>query len=156
MLPAEDAEPLCTTLPRRNPDAPASRPATSRLAVPTTTEATKRRTLTRTVRGAGPLTVHDHATRSHLASSNRCVCGIATPAERDQTQNMRVAQRVAELVIATACDGDHLLAMQRESHRRRIAPRAGVEVPELVARLRVERIEATVAFTSEYEPSGGG
>src|SRR5690242_20611984 len=60
-------------------------------------------------------------------------CGALRQAE----DHDRIAQRIADLEVAAACHGDELLALELEGHRGRVAARAGVELPEHLAVLRV-------------------
>src|SRR5689334_14299328 len=59
-------------------------------------------------------------------------CGLAgrTVRLRQPEQEERVAERVADLEVAAAGDADHLLAVQLEGHRRRIAAGSAVPLPQ--------------------------
>src|SRR5713226_5905670 len=74
---------------------------------------------------------------------------------RQAEDHDRVAQGIADLEVAAAGYPDELLAPELEGHRRRVAARPGVELPEELAGLRVVGVEVAVAFTGEGEAAGG-
>src|SRR6185312_13532530 len=75
---------------------------------------------------------------------------------RQAEDHHRVAQRIADLEVAAAGDRHELLAVHRERHGRRVAARAGVELPQQLAGLGIVGVEVAVAFTGEGEAAGRG
>src|SRR5665213_3301437 len=63
-----------------------------------------------------------------------------------------VAALEIELRVAAGGDGDVLLAVDGIRHRRRIDAGAAIVLPQLVAVLRIERLEPAVALAVEHEP----
>src|SRR2546425_202385 len=68
----------------------------------------------------------------------------------------RVAQRIADLEVATGRDGNELLAVQLVHRGRRVDTGAAVELPQDGARLGVVRLEPAVALAGEHQAAGGG
>src|SRR5665213_3074746 len=63
-----------------------------------------------------------------------------------------VAALEIELRVAAGGYGDVLLAVDGIRHRRRIDAGAAIVLPQLVAVLRIERLEPAVALAVEHEP----
>src|SRR5207302_5670184 len=74
---------------------------------------------------------------------------------RQPEHDQRISIRITDLEVPAGGDGDEFLAVQFESHRRRVDSRPGLELPELIPGLGVERIEVPVAFAGEHEPARG-
>src|SRR3954469_8352632 len=74
-------------------------------------------------------------------------CGPLRQAEDED----RVAERIAQLEVAAACDGDKLLTAVRECHRSGVAAGAAVELPEQLASLGVVGVEVAIALAGEGE-----
>src|SRR2546425_4604328 len=66
----------------------------------------------------------------------------------------RVTVGAALQLIAARGDHDELLAVHLVDDRRRIAAEAGLEAPELLTRLRVDREEVAVGLATEHEAAG--
>src|SRR5262249_48804123 len=66
-----------------------------------------------------------------------------------------VAVRAALKLIAASRDGDVLLAVDLVDHRRCVGAKTGLEPPQLLASLGVERQKMAVGLAAEHEAAGG-
>src|SRR6266478_3638482 len=66
-----------------------------------------------------------------------------------------VAVRAALKLIAASRDGDVLLAVDLVDHRRCVGAKPGLEPPQLLAGLGVERQKMAVGLAAEHEAAGG-
>src|SRR5438552_4083337 len=81
---------------------------------------------------------------------------FALPFRQGEAQDQVPAPAAA--IAAARADGDELLAVHHVHRRRREDPGAGVEPPEQLARLRVERHEVTgrvAAAANEHQAARG-
>src|SRR5882724_8037322 len=67
----------------------------------------------------------------------------------------RVAVGAALQLVAARGDHDELLAVHLVDDRRRIRAEAGLEAPQLLTGLRVDRQEVAVGLAAEHEAAGG-
>src|SRR5450432_2334791 len=65
-----------------------------------------------------------------------------------------IAQRISELIVPTACDGDVLLAVHRVAHRRCIASGATIECPQRFSCAGIVRVEVAISLAREDEIAG--
>src|SRR5207247_5853031 len=66
----------------------------------------------------------------------------------------RVTVCTALQSVATSSDGDVLLAVHLVDNGRCVSPKAGLEPPQLLTRLRIQREEVAIRLAPKDEPTG--
>src|SRR2546426_7913092 len=79
--------------------------------------------------------------------------GTQLPLQRERPHP--VAVRAALQLVTPRRDGDELLAVHVIDHRWRVSPETGLEPPQLLARLGVDREEVAVGLPAEDEAARG-